>query len=48
VVLSGAEGSECNRRQPPFKVCFEDERGKQKEERGKHFHGVKGMQNDKE
>lgn len=36
---SGAEETECNRRQLPTKVCFEDERRKPKEERRKYFQG---------
>jgi len=42
----GAEGSEGNRRQLPFKVCAENERRKQKEERGKHFYWLVMQQND--
>jgi hypothetical protein len=35
-------------RRQPIEVCAENERRKQKEEREKHLHWLKGMQNDKE
>jgi len=44
-VIGGVEGSSCNRRQLPFEVCFEDEKGKQEKKRKKHLHRVLEMQN---